>query len=130
MSAAAHKTVAAEAPLHPARSDAIHEPFSFLVPGLKHDQGAHFAADVMDIAQGIGLCLELVNSSTLDRTLSADTGPQHTVRPILGECDTERLLRFATTSARMLAIAAETRIALLNDRASMPSPATMPEVRA
>lgn len=130
MPAAAHTTVAAEAPLHPASPAAIHEPFSFLDRDLKHDQGAQFVADVMDIAQGIGLCLELVNSSTLDRTMNADIDPQHTVRPILGECDTERLLRFATTSARMLAIAAETRIALLNDRASTPSPATTPEVRA
>lgn len=119
MSGAAHTTVAAEASPHPASpAAASHEPFSFLLPALKHDQGAQFTADVMDLAQGIGLCLELVNSSSLDRAMSVDADPQHGIRPILSECDTERLLRFATTAARMLAGAAEARISWLNDRAS------------
>jgi len=93
---------------------ASHEAFSFLDPSLKLDQDAQFAETVKDFAAGIGLCLEMINTSTLAREMNevADEGEEDL--PLLDKPDTECLLRFANASANMLARHAEARVAWMN----------------
>jgi len=92
-----------------------HEPFSYLDPSLQFDQDAQFVATVKDFASGIGLCLEMINTSALAREMNehADEGEEDL--PLLDRSDTERLLRFANASANMLARHAEDRIEWMNE---------------
>jgi len=94
---------------------AAHEPFSFLHPRLKHNRMAQFAASVLDITQGISVCLELVHSSSLARMMNDDSGPEDTQLPILDTVDTDRLLRLATASANLMASHAEKHIEWMNE---------------
>lgn len=90
------------------KKEPMHRPFSWLVDGVKNDQHARFAAMTMDICQGVETCLELVHTSTLDRYEDA---------PILGAGDTDRLLRMAMASIRLLGESAESTIDNINDHA-------------
>ncbi len=85
-----------------------HKPFSWLVDGAKDDPHARFAAMTMDICQGVGTCLELVHTSSLD----SDDGPT------LGQHDTDRLLRMAVASMKLLSDSAESTIEYMNKRAA------------
>ena len=96
-------------------SAAVHDPFSFLHPRLKHNRMAQFAASVLDITQGVSVCLELVHSSSLTRMMNDDSGPEDTQVPILDTVDTDRLLRLATASANLMASHAEKHIEWLNE---------------
>lgn len=98
----------------PATTSALHAPFSFLHSSLKFDYSAQFVALTMDVAQGLELCLELVGSSTLTRSMNGDADADDQDRPLLDCSDTERLTRFATASAGLLARHAESHIEWLN----------------
>jgi len=91
---------------------ATHKPFSWLADDLKHDQRAQFAATTMDICQGVETCLELVHTSSLER----DSGPT------LNPNDTDRLLRMAMASIRLLGESAEADIEFLNECAGRDAP--------
>lgn len=93
---------------------AAHDPFSFVANRLKHDPNARFAASVLDITQGIGLCLELVNSSTTARMMNEHCDPHEEQIPMLDPFDTDRLMRFATASATLMASHAEKHIEWMN----------------
>jgi hypothetical protein len=93
------------------KQEPTHKPFSWLVGDAKDDQGARFAALTMDICQGVGTCLELVHTSSLD----SDDGPT------LGQHDTDRLLRMAVASMRLLSDSAESSIEHMNKRAGIKS---------
>ena len=86
---------------------AAHVPFSFLHDSLKHNQDAQFVTIVMDFAKGLGLCLEMAASSTLARTMNEEL-------PLLNPEDTDRLMRFATMSANLMARHAADRIDWMN----------------
>lgn len=94
--------------------DAAHQPYSILHAGLQRDQAAQFAVTVMDVAQGLELCIELANNSVLTRSMNGDAGNDDAM-PILNMDGTERLLRFATSAARLLADHAESRIQWMNE---------------
>lgn len=96
----------------PAR-EGRHEPFSYLDPSLQLDQDAQFVATVKDFASGIGLCLEMINTSALAREMNEHEDEQVDM-PLLDRSDTERLLRFANAGADMLARHAEDRIEWMN----------------
>lgn len=90
----------------------MHKPFSWLAPQLGNDLAAQFMARTTDICHGIHTCLELVNSSSLARSsLEAAAGD---AVPLLDQIDTERLLRFAMASAKLLAEDSEKRIQWMN----------------
>jgi len=97
-------------PLHAA----AHEPFSFLDSRLKFNTDAQFAATVKDFAEGIGLCMEMVYKSTLDREMNENSDPVDERLPLLDRMDTGRLLRFANASSNMLAEYAQDRIEWMN----------------
>ncbi|PLY40273.1 hypothetical protein CSZ94_21800 [Janthinobacterium sp. ROICE36] len=94
--------------------DAAHQPYCILHASLQRDQAAQFAVTVMDVAQGLQLCIELANNSVLTRSMNGDAGSDDAM-PILNMDGIERLLRFATSTARLLADHAESRIQWMNE---------------
>ena len=108
---ARHMPTPAKLPL----TAAVHVPFSFLRASLKADQDAQFVATTMDIARGIGLCLEMASNSDLVRTMNADADAGDEELPLLDPASTDFLMRFATSAAKLLAEHAEGRIKWLNE---------------
>lgn len=94
---------------------AAHQPFSFLHDSLQYDPGAQFVAVTMDIAQGIKLCLEVANSSTLARAMNVDADAGEEDLPLLDVTDTDRIMRLAAAAAHLLATHAEKHIEWLNE---------------
>ena len=90
--------------IEPVAPEAIHKPFTWLHRQVEHDQHAQFYALTLDICQGVRTCLELVQSSDMDR--------ENGTPPLLGADDTARLLRLAIVSSSLLADHAEARIAV------------------
>ena len=68
----------------------------------------------MNIARGISLCLELAIKSDLVREMNEQIVPEGQEAPLLNLADTDRLMRFALESARLLDDHAEDRILWLN----------------
>lgn len=95
---------------------ALHQPFDWIGPELQGHDTADFLALAMDVSHGIETCLALVHSANLERTHNVDADPGDEGRPILDLSDTERLLRLAQVSARLLSDHAEQRIAQLSAR--------------
>lgn len=93
---------------------AAHAPFSFLHKEFEFDSMAQFVALTMDITQGVQTCLEMVHTSSLARSMNLDSDAGDEDVPLLSVVDTERLLRFATASAGMLASKANDTIDWLN----------------
>ena len=97
------------------KAAAAHVAFSHLHDSVKDDPDAQFAATTMDIARGIGLCLEMVTNSDLAREMNADADAADEDLPLLDPADTYILTRFAISSAKLLADHAEDRITWLNE---------------
>ena len=95
--------------IEPVAPDAIHQPFTWLHPQIKHDQHAQFIALTMDVCNGIQTCLGLVQATEISR----DSGTP----PLLKIGDTSALLRLAIVSAQMLGEKANDRIEQTEDRA-------------
>jgi len=92
----------------------IHEPFSWLDKSLSCDRNAQFAETTFDICNGIALCLELAHSANLERTHNKDCDAGDECWPAIGIVESERLLMFAQSAARMLSANAERHIDRLN----------------
>jgi hypothetical protein len=92
----------------------IHEPFSWLDKSLSDDRTAQFVATTFDFCNGIALCLELAHSANLERTHNADADDSDKCQPAIGIVDTEHLLMFAQSAARLLAANAMRHIDRLN----------------
>ena len=103
------------APAKLPKATAFHVPFSHLDLRLKHDQDAQFAAATMDIARGIGVCLEMASNSALARETNTGADPVDEDLPVLDPVDTYILTRFAISAARLLAEHANDRITWLNE---------------
>ena len=99
-------------------TSAAHQPFSFLHSSLQHDPGAQFVAVAMYIAQGVKLCLEMANSSTLARAMNLDADAGEEDLPLLDVTDTDRIMRLAAAAAHLLATHAEKHIEWLNEHRS------------
>lgn len=97
------------------KAAAFHVAFSHLDHRLKDDQDAQFAAITMDIARGIGVCLEIASNSDLARETNTDADPADEDLPVLDPIDTYILTRFAISAAKLLADQAEDRITWLNE---------------
>lgn len=85
--------------IEPELQGPIHEPFSWIADHCKGDQRAQFAALTKDICDGVETCLELVHSIGIDKECGN--------RPLLSAGDTDRLLRLAMHSSRLLGEAAD-----------------------
>lgn len=97
------------------KAAAFHVPFSHLDHRLKDDRDAQFAAITMDIARGIGVCLEMASNSDLARETNTDADPADEDLPVLDPIDTYILARFAISAAKLLAEHAEDRVTWLNE---------------
>lgn len=95
---------------------AEHRPFSFLADRLQHDPNARFAEAVLDITQGITVCLSIVHSSNMTRSMNREN-PDATRMPIVNTVDTAQLLRMAAASAELIARQAERHIEWMNEYA-------------
>ncbi|GGX76822.1 hypothetical protein GJV26_17000 [Massilia dura] len=89
---------------------ALHQPFSWTSPGAGGHDCAAFIALTMDVSRGIETCLQLVNSSNMERHANTMADPGTETPPVLDRIDTENLLRLAIVSARMLAADAERKM--------------------
>jgi hypothetical protein len=97
---------------------AVHQPFTWTTsPELEKDGRAAFLALTMDVSRGIETCLQLVNSSNLERHGNTMADPGEEIPPILNRIDTENLLRLAIASARMLATESEHKLRYMDDTA-------------
>ena len=90
----------------------LHQYQSFLDPRIPRGGSTAFVETTYDIASGLGLALELIHSSNVDR-LAQEDNPNNSP-PILGVVETERLMRFAIVASNLLAEAAWERIDSLN----------------
>ena len=97
---------------------AAHEPHSWLNGDAKYDPAARLAALTMDVCDGIETCLGLVHSSDIQRQMNTDADAGQEVPPTLNTNDTERLLRLAMVTVRMLASASEKTIDRANKHAA------------
>jgi hypothetical protein len=98
----------------PKNDQPVHEPFSFLEKSVSCDPNAHFAETTFNICNGIAMCLELAHSANLERTHNKDCDAGDECRPAIGIVETERLLMFAQSAAKMLTASAERHIDRLN----------------
>lgn len=102
------------APTAPRAPAALHQPFDWLGPELQGHDTAAFLSLALDIGHGIETCLALVHSANMERTADDDADPGDEGTPILNSDDTERLLRLAQVSARLLSDDAQRRIERLS----------------
>ncbi|QRX84172.1 hypothetical protein [Glaciimonas sp. PAMC28666] len=86
-------------------SESIHEAFSWLPPHQRTDPHAQFVAQTKDICLGVQTCIDLAHFSMMDR----ESEDSDTI-PVLNIEDTERLLRLASTSSKLLADVASAEI--------------------
>lgn len=98
-----------------AQSTPLHTPFSWLHKHVRNDFQGQFLAQTMDVCRGIETCLNLVMEAQLHAANNAGAEPDPDDRPLLSIGDTERLLRLALVSSKMLADEADSRIDRLNN---------------
>ncbi|QRX81583.1 hypothetical protein [Glaciimonas sp. PAMC28666] len=87
--------------------DSLHQAFTWLPSAHKNNEVAEFYALTKDSCQGVDTCVDLAHFSTMDR--------DNDTTPMLNISDTDRLLRLAITSSRMLGQIAAMRIDQLDD---------------
>jgi hypothetical protein len=92
----------------------FHERFSWLDKSLSDDRAAQFVATTFDFCNGIAMCMELAHSANLERAHNDDADEVDKCRPAIGIVDTEHLLMFAQSAARMLAAEADRHMERLN----------------
>lgn len=85
------------------------QPFSWLHPDLKNGR-IEFAALALDVCEGIDVILGVLHVDHMTRTLNADEDPSDQEAPLFGPAHTEKLMRLAMVSARMLSAAASQRV--------------------
>jgi hypothetical protein len=98
------------------KPSALHQPFSWLAPHCEHDEGAQFIGLTLDICQGLQVCLDLVHSDDMIRSINADADPGEEVPHTLSSGEVQQLLRMAKGVAGLLAEEAEKRIRWMNGR--------------
>ena len=92
-------------------------PFSWLPAVLNGNSEALLIADVMDAWRGVETCLELVNSSQLDRSHNENTDAAESVSVLLSICDTERLMRLALVTAKTWSLKCENHLSRMEEHA-------------
>ena len=83
----------------PKRKRAVHQPFSWLADDAKGHPVAEFVALTHDVSSGLESCLEIIESSHLDRV---DLDPEGTELPAIDVYDAGKILRLAIVTARQL----------------------------
>ena len=96
-------------------NSAVHQPFSWLDAAAKTYPMADFVALIVNVGNGLHTCLEIVNSSNLERISNEDAVHGEEVTPAVDVCDAEKLMRFAIATTQLLREAAEERISWINE---------------
>ena len=78
---------------------AVHQPFSWLADDAKGHPVAEFVALTLDVSNGLESCLEIIESSHLDRV---DLDPEDTELPAVDAYNAGKMLRLAIVTARQL----------------------------
>lgn len=91
---------------------AVHQPFSWFSKEAKDYPMAEFVGLTIDVCNGIQTCLELINTSDLDRQAAEDGGD---VTPAINTQDSSYLLRLAIATSKLMSHEAERRIAWINE---------------
>lgn len=81
-----------------ARRNGAFRPFSWLSKDIQNDHAAIFAARVKDLSDGMHLCLQMIEGSTMAREQAE--GDEDVA--LLGVCDTSILLRMTITAAHII----------------------------
>jgi hypothetical protein len=93
----------------------VHKPFTWVHGKAKDFPTADFIGTVLDITSGIEACLQIVNSSSLDRMHNEGNDLSNPPSALLSVCDESRLLRFAMSASMLLCEAAEHKIDWINE---------------
>jgi len=101
----------------PNRAHAVHQPFSWIDEAARDYPMADFVALTVDVCNGIHTCLEIVNSSSHERTSTADAAPGEEALPAVTVFDAENLLRLSIATTRLLRASAEQHINWINEHA-------------
>ena len=96
------------------QKNAAHQPFSWMDPAVIDYPTADFVALTRDVCAGIQTCLEIVNSSDLERKANADASHGEEVLPAATSHDAENLLRMAIGTSKLLLDLAEQKINWIN----------------
>ena len=81
--------------------------FSWLHGDLRNDRAAVFAARMKDLGYGVHKCLQLIETSDLDRAHGASDDDGNSYAPLLDAYDTGVLMRLAVTTAQIIGEQAE-----------------------
>ena len=84
------------------RTNAVHQPFSWLADDVKDDPLADFVALTMDVCDGVHSCLQIFHLSDLVRSENEDLEPEDAELPAVNANDAGNLLRLAIVTIRML----------------------------
>jgi hypothetical protein len=93
----------------------VHQDFSWLRDDAKDFPTADFVALTRDICQGINTCLNIFNTSHLERLHNEDAEPDEQSVPAVSSFDCEALLRLSIASSRLLQEASEKTINWINE---------------
>jgi len=96
-------------------TSAVHQPFDWIDPGVKDYPMADFVSLVRDASAGIQTCLEIINSSDLERKANVDAEPGEEALPAVTSHDAENLLRLSIATSKLLLDRAEQKINWLNE---------------
>jgi len=96
------------------RTNAVHQPFSWINDDARDYPMADFLALTVDVCNGVHTCLEIVNSRVLERAPHADAIPAEEATPAVTMPDAENLLRLSIAVTKLLRAAAERNIHWIN----------------
>lgn len=89
--------------------NAVHQAISFVADEAKNAPFAQFADKMQALANGLQLCLELIETSNTARECGADD-----LTPTLGLYDTGRMMRLAVVTSGLLADMVDEHIGAIN----------------
>lgn len=95
-----------------ANTTITHQAISFIADEAKNAPFAELADRMEALANGLHLCLELIESSNTARECGLDD-----LTPTIGIYDTGRMMRFAVATAAMITELADKQIGAINSNA-------------
>lgn len=96
-------------------SAGLYRPFNWLRDDVEYSPLNDFVATTVDITAGLETCLNLVNSSELERVQNVGSDPGEAVTPLLDVADSSNLLRLAIAANRLLHSHAMNQVERINE---------------
>jgi hypothetical protein len=100
---------------NPPQTVSVHQDFSWLNDAAKNFPTANFVELTRDICLGIQTCLNIVNTSNLERLHNEDAKPGEQCIPAINSYECEALLRLSIASSSLLHKASERTIDWINE---------------